>query len=929
MLLSASTERLAEELYRIEQLLLGAVTTPQLGQSSIDGSELTVADEHGEPLGALRADAAGQVVVQPDVKPGPPPAPSVPTAEGDANIIRVTWDGGWAGNGSDGEATIVDEGGEEHLVDLEDRSVAVGQDGVPAQFIEVHASQVEGFVPSQETVAATMVARADGNSTICGPFREAGEYYVCLVARDRFGQSSGPSPVVTVGVPLGGVSDELMGAYVRANEAMRSADGKSRIFYGSQVEDPPDGGFQDGDLWFDSENQNMPHVYSAELSKFVSVADQRVEAVQSAVESMRDDLEGQIEGAAGSRITWSPDEPPVGDAPGKAGDTWFQLQAGRVVGQWAHDGSSWAARPISHEAIASLDLGKATVGELDGGRIKAGSIQADTVLVPGSAGSTVIADGAVTTEKIAAGAITAESGVIGSLDLGKATVGELDGRRIAANTISSEQIAAQAIRGESLEAGAIDGKTITGATVRTSAGFPRVQMDDAGLHAWDKVGRKTFYADQDTGAVSIVGEFMSGQAGQPRVKIDPDDWASIVDTNENGETVNMNGAGIAIEGSEGRGLSIYHGLYSGAEFGRGGAGAIDGPGRQVWRMASIGHTWLRQFEADSNAKSELYLWPQQARLSTQDSGGRVLSEVDMSGGHAAFRKQSAPGGAGSSLQLWDHVAYFGVNDANGDEASQLAMGNGWARLRVGRFYTESATANMGEHKYTGTSSNWAVRYYKGNDWFGEIGSPGGMFASDSFGVVSKGDRELELWGQGCHLRLRRDSSSPHLVSKTVYDRTYSGAANVYITGYGTLGRTSSARKYKADEQVIEPNEFADALLSIPFKSWLDRAELEQWEAFKKHVEEKPGCPVGPDMAECPQGEPRRHIGAVAEDFVDAGLSQFVTFNEFGEPDGLQYDRIGVALIPLVASQRDRISQLEDQATGLAERLEALEAALAA
>ena len=560
-----------------------------------------------------------------------------------------------------------------------------------------------------------------------------------------------------------------------------------------------------------------------------------------------------------NRLTWDPAQPPA-QYEGAPGDTWFQTSDDGIVGQWRWTGAVWESQALTHEVIASIDLGKATVGELDGGRIEA-------------------------------------------------------------NTIRAEQIAA----------GAIDGKTITGATVRTSAGFPRVQLDDAGLHSWDETGRKTFHADQNTGAVSIVGEFMSGQAGQPRVKIDPDDWASIFDTNENGETVNMNGAGIAIDGAAGRGLSIYHGVYT-SHIGAppaGGAGAIDGPGRQSLRMASIGHTWLRQFEASSRAKSELYLWPQFARLSVQNAGGHVLSEVEVSGGHAAIRKRSAAGEALSGLQLWDDTAKLSVKNAAGYVTGEVAVGDGWVRLTGRKVSTVSSEAYMGKHTYSGTADNWGIRYYKGDDQFGEIGSPGGMSATNSFGVVAVGERALELHGQGAHLQLRKDNTSAIVLSKTITERRYSSAANVYITGAGTLGRTSSARKYKADEQVIKTDEFADALLSIPFKSWLDRTELEQWEAFKKHVEEKPGCPVGPDLAECPQDEPRRHIGAVAEDFVDAGLSQFVTFDELGEPDGLQYDRIGVALIPLVARQRDRISRLEDQVAGQAERLEVLEASLTA
>ena len=45
------------------------------------------------------------------------------------------------------------------------------------------------------------------------------------------------------------------------------------------------------------------------------------------------------------------------------------------------DGSTWQDEALSHQVLASLDLGKATVGELDGIRIKANTVTADRLLV--------------------------------------------------------------------------------------------------------------------------------------------------------------------------------------------------------------------------------------------------------------------------------------------------------------------------------------------------------------------------------------------------------------------------------------------------------------------------------------------------------------------------------------------------------------------
>ena len=80
--------------------------------------------------------------------------------------------------------------------------------------------------------------------------------------------------------------------------------------------------------------------------------------------------------------------------PGTAvGDTHFTMSSmgggGRVVRQQRWDGSTWQDETVSHEVIASLDLGKATVGELDGGRIAARSLTSDRLVV-GVSGNLIV-----------------------------------------------------------------------------------------------------------------------------------------------------------------------------------------------------------------------------------------------------------------------------------------------------------------------------------------------------------------------------------------------------------------------------------------------------------------------------------------------------------------------------------------------------------
>lgn len=72
--------------------------------------------------------------------------------------------------------------------------------------------------------------------------------------------------------------------------------------------------------------------------------------------------------------------------PGTAvGDTHFTMSSmdgsGVVTRQQRWDGSAWQDETVGHQVLASLDLGKATVGELDGIRIKANTVTAAQLLV--------------------------------------------------------------------------------------------------------------------------------------------------------------------------------------------------------------------------------------------------------------------------------------------------------------------------------------------------------------------------------------------------------------------------------------------------------------------------------------------------------------------------------------------------------------------
>lgn len=76
-----------------------------------------------------------------------------------------------------------------------------------------------------------------------------------------------------------------------------------------------------------------------------------------------------------NKVTYSTTTP--GSTANSSGDVWFQkdVSTGNIISMWVGGGgTSWVSSGLNHQVIASLDLGKATVGELTGDRIAANAL---------------------------------------------------------------------------------------------------------------------------------------------------------------------------------------------------------------------------------------------------------------------------------------------------------------------------------------------------------------------------------------------------------------------------------------------------------------------------------------------------------------------------------------------------------------------------
>ena len=172
----------------------------------------------------------------------------------------------------------------------------------------------------------------------------------------------------------------------------------------------------------------------------------------------------------------------------------------------------------------------------------------------------------------------------------------------------------------------------------------------------------------------------------------------------------------------------------------------------------------------------------------------------------------------------------------------------------------------------------------------EIGAIGGLANGRLFLHAQDGDAQMYLLNDG----------KPGFVSPTIYNRTYSDGANVYVTSYGRVGRSTSASKYKLAIARSDSTSQADRLMTLNPASWNDKVATEKMAESLSSGETPPESEINLN----------RHYGLIAEDLRDAGLDEFLITGKDGQIEGIEYDRLWTVLIPKIRQLNERINELE-------------------
>ncbi len=150
----------------------------------------------------------------------------------------------------------------------------------------------------------------------------------------------------------------------------------------------------------------------------------------------------------------------------------------------------------------------------------------------------------------------------------------------------------------------------------------------------------------------------------------------------------------------------------------------------------------------------------------------------------------------------------------------------------------------------------------------------------------------------------RDSSSARVWSMSIYNRTYAtGNGDVCITSAGTLGRKTSARKYKADIKTADDViAHAKEFLTIQPASWYDKKDYANGTAVD------------------------RFYGFIADEFHEKGLTEVVYYGDKGQVEGLAYDRLTMYQNVILNEHEQEIQRLKQEVSNLKTKVEELEAA---
>jgi hypothetical protein len=513
----------------------------------------------------------------------------------------------------------------------------------------------------------------------------------------------------------------------------------------------------------------------------------------------------------------------------------------------------------------------------------------------------LIVDGAILARHITA----SESMWAKVLGAHKITANEIDTVSLTASTAFITDLEAKIITATAFQGKTFTGGTFTGALLQTDTD-PKlgVKVGAEGIQAFDsrpafvsETGQitsnpnyqaRTFYVDPSSGNVYITGTMTATS------KVKTTDGATTTDKGDVTVTVGPDAirggpmGSFTVLGMPGiRWSNISSTMLAAAGIGG------DGEGNLV--LASGG--------AVNDARKSLRLTPW---------GAEMYGSIDLMEGNNLYLNDGHLWMMGSGNAIIDGGKLLFNRDHTG------ALGSNWIQSNFPVRFSGLNTSALQTVYAANYESSGHVHVLTGSGMARLVGNNSG---GNNWISLLRDDQTGGLAG----LRRWSGNNGTGFNAMPVYDLTTASAANVNISSGGWLQRSTSARKYKQDIQPVDPAVYEDNLLALQPRSWIDKGEAAAVAEYNRRIAE--GEPVvDPDTGEPLTAAPyelQRYYGYIAEEVLAAGkLGWAVTRHDVtGEVEGLAYDRLAAAVIPIVSKYRTRLRNLETAAN---QRVSALE-----
>jgi hypothetical protein len=214
-------------------------------------------------------------------------------------------------------------------------------------------------------------------------------------------------------------------------------------------------------------------------------------------------------------------------------------------------------------------------------------------------------------------------------------------------------------------------------------------------------------------------------------------------------------------------------------------------------------------------------------------------------------------------------------DASKITSGTLPIANGG----TGATTAGNALTNIGAASNRTTSNNVGIGWTQGGGFRGYVDATDfGRFAFlDGSGNITN------PVNTGGNVNAAGFSTGGGITAAGTYNQTNTGRA-LFVASNGLFGVGSSSRKFK--KQITDAVLDIKQVLQIRVRNFVYKNSISEDETV--------------------------HIGVIAEELQELGLEEFLFFNEDGTPDGVAYEKLALALIPVIQNQEERLQALESK-----------------